>query len=915
MKTVTRFVLIAALVSLAVWVVTTIKKQRTPDPRLSQAAAIFDQGRFPDAIPLLEGYLDDRPYDLDARLYLGWCYYRAARFDEAEAQFRSIVRRDRGSIDGRSGLGYALLQTSDPESSAEQFRRVLDRDPNNRDALRGFVLAGRREGADSDTIEQALEAGRRLFLLEPHDRQLKFDVFLLSGKTDERIRPPVSPDNPIRVPVRAGRDYLETREADGSWTPLFIKGFNLGAARPGAFPTGFPNEVDVYVYWLSTMSNLGANTVRLYTLLPPEFYDALVKHNRAHPDRRLWLIQGVWAELPPKHDFLDERYFKEFRADIARVIDAVHGNLMLAHRPGSASGIYEADASEYLLAYIIGREWEPFAVKDFNAMHRGEKSWSGTWLKVEDARPMECWVARSCDFAADYEANRYRTLHPLTFANWPTLDPLHHPTESTRTEENRWRAMAGMPFSEVLDQPAWEDDAVSLDATLIRPTGAMEAGFFAAYHIYPNFPDFLNLEEFEPLPDVEGPTRYAAYIRDLKAYHGEQPVVIAEFGISTSRITAHLHPEGWHHGGLDEMSQGRIVSRMLQTIHEEKCAGAVVFEFMDEWFKSTWSVAPLEVPDLRRRLWFNAESPEQSYGILAARPGATSIRLDGDPRDWKGVPPLVSETSSTGTGWGDLRALRVTSDEGYLHLLLETGGAGHELDWSGAGFRLAFDTYDPKRGEERLPGPAPVGVASRVEFILDLMGPGKSFVRVTPPYEPHDAERRPQPLASPRNPTGRFVPLYLTTNRERFGRDGRLFEAQRIDRGELRFGSLDTSAPDHDSRADVAVGLSDGVIEIRLPWGMLNVSDPSSRQVLHNDKRHHVKQSSSVTTPGFRIYAFAFDPSTPGAAPVEQMPPSGEVAPMYTWSTWENPQYRFELKEGADLIGRTMNEIPDRVER
>jgi hypothetical protein len=79
---------------------------------------------------------------------------------------------------------------------------------------------------------------------------------------------------------------------------------------------------------------------------------------------------------------------------------------------------------------------------------------------------------------------------------------------------------------------------------------------------------------------------------------------------------------------------------MLNSIHETGCAGGIVFEFMDEWFKATWSVAPLEIPFDRRRLWFNAESPEQSYGLLANRPAAP-IRVDGDPSDWAG--PTTSD--------------------------------------------------------------------------------------------------------------------------------------------------------------------------------------------------------------------------------------------------------------------------------
>jgi hypothetical protein len=64
---------------------------------------------------------------------------------------------------------------------------------------------------------------------------------------------------------------------------------------------------------------------------------------------------------------------------------------------------------------------------------------------------------------------------------------------------------------------------------------------------------------------------------------------------------------------------------------------------MDEWFKSTWSVAPFESPADRRRMWFNAESPEQSYGVIAARPAARSIRIDGRRDDWSDSKILAAK--------------------------------------------------------------------------------------------------------------------------------------------------------------------------------------------------------------------------------------------------------------------------------
>jgi tetratricopeptide (TPR) repeat protein len=604
------------------------------DPRLERAKVAFEGGRYQESADLLEGFVQRNPENAEAWLFLGWSRYRISKFESSREAFLEALERD-DSIDALVGLGYASLQLQGPESAARYFGQALERDATRGDTLRGLVIAGRRHDAPSWVIQQGAIAARALETLEGKDVDTLIASETLRAGVEHRLRPPRPRRGPIEVPARAGVDYLEQRMPDGQWRPIFIKGVNLGVALPGRYAAEFPTDEHLYREWLRIMGDLGANAVRLYTLLPPAFYRALEKHN-AQSEDTIWLIQGVWSELPPRHDFSDAQYVADLREEIARVIDAVYGNIAIGPTQNHAWGSYDHDVSPYLLAWIIGREWEPFAVVDYNEMYPERTSYSGRWLRVDEARAMETWVAEICNFAVEYEANRYHRLHPVSFANWPTLDPLHHPTESTREEEFRIRVSRGLRPPQPVGE-AWDDDAVSLDTTKIIPTEEMEAGIFASYHIYPNFPSFMN-RQYGDARDAEGPNRYVGYLRALKEYHGEQPVLVAEFGISTSRGIAQVQPLGWHHGGLDERAQGRLVSRMFRNIHDERYAGGVIFEFIDEWFKATWNVAPFEVPDDRRRFWFNAESPEQSYGLLAVRPASLRIGINGNFNEWEDVP-------------------------------------------------------------------------------------------------------------------------------------------------------------------------------------------------------------------------------------------------------------------------------------
>ncbi|KPK01950.1 MAG: hypothetical protein AMS20_12720 [Gemmatimonas sp. SG8_28] len=76
-----------------------------------------------------------------------------------------------------------------------------------------------------------------------------------------------------------------------------------------------------------------------------------------------------------------------------------------------------------------------------------------------------------------------------------------------------------------------------------------------------------------------------------------------------------------------------------------------------------------------------------------------------------------------------------------------------------------------------------------------------------------------------RNADGRYDSLRVVTNRPRFTRDGTEFAALGYDRGVLRRGQL----PDGNWERQ-----SNGALEVRIPWMLLNFTDPSQRRVLQD---------------------------------------------------------------------------------
>jgi len=838
----------------------------------------------------------------DEWIGLGSCALRAGEIEQAGRAFLVASQRVRNSVDASVGLGHVALRSDRTGEAVDRFAFALRHAPSSIDGREGLQLALERLPVGDPAARVAVEALERLGSaknVSDRDRYLLAMALRRAGDAGEIRR---RTDRPAGEPgywARVGADYLEVEDGQGNWQGVFVKGINIGPALPGKFASEPPEDEATWSAWLSDASELGANAIRVYTLQPPAFYRALAAHNEQRPENRLWLLQGVWADLPSNDDFDDVRYVSGFEREIARVIDAVHGDLILDPERGTARGVFDTDVSSSTLAWIVGREWEPFAVAGFLGHRPGTCQYAGQFVSVAQGNAMECWIGRMLDYAAGYEANRHNAMRPVTFANWPTLDPLHHPTEATRGEEDQLRhQLTGRPLPE-RTVPAWDDDAVSIDAKVISGTADFGPGVFASYHIYPNFPYFINLEPaYAEVADSEGPLRYAGYLRELKAHHGSQPVLVAEFGMSSSRGVAHVQPEGLDHGGHDEADAMKQSARLLRAIHAERMAGGVAFEFMDEWFKGTWSTSPFEIPEDHRPRWFNAESPEQSYGIFANRPVAP-VRVDGDASDWSDQP-LLAEATPAKIGWSALRGLKATYDAGWLYLMLETMGTT-EPDWSSTRIAIGLDTYDEQRGERALPAPAGCATATGVEFAVILAGPDDSQLLVTPTYlQRHPAESSGRiEIYSPEQPAGRFVPPSLETNRERYTRDGRRIPPIHVAPGRLRFGSLDPASGMFDTRSDVAVGPG-GVIELRLPWALLNFADPSSGRVLH-----HEPGASAVgtrETGHVRIYACAVDGS-PGD--VQELAPA--VLPLQPWVT---PEHVFEPKHGVEHLRAAFREIP-----
>jgi len=847
----------------------------------------------------------------------GWSAYRSSDITGAGKEFKhalALCPNDAGAL---TGAGYAAMREGRLPEAQTFFARAIALDSMSYDAVAGAGMTAYRAG-DRAAARRNFERALRIV---PNDSTMLAYLSQLPTQVAQDVLSARARPSVTTVGARTGRRVIEVRNAAGQWTPMWIKAVNLGAALPGKYPSEFPPNDGTYDRWIQLVAEMGANAIRVYTIHPPHFYAALRAWNLAHARNPVWLIHGVWAEPPPgkkEEQYDDPQWLAQFRREMQRVVSLTHGDALIPPARGHASGAYSADVSPWTLGYIIGREWEPYSVVEYNALHQSKTSHRGQYITINGGNPLETWAAEQCDYMVSFEMQRYNAQRPIAYTNWPTLDPLTHPTETSMPQEIALLRARGEQI--VQKSKEYDNDAVALDAVKMHATAAFPAGVFASYHVYPYYPEFLVVDPgYSNARSPEGPSNYFGYLLELVAHHGDMPVVISEYGVPSSRGIGHFQPQGWNHGGLSEQQQALIDARLTRDIFASGAAGTGLFALIDEWFKRSWIVTDFEHPAERKRLWLNPLDAEENYGVIAMRAGRADsrIRIDGDTADWRGRPVLYRETARASTVAAPLRlkSLRVAQDEAYVYLRLDVG----RVDWARANYHIGIDTYRQNLGDTRFPhtaSPVPVGL----EFVVDLRGVVGSQVLVDHPYNPYRPVAipgsKPQAIQYVYNTNVRPVAnslaewdsLVVVPNRRRIGPDGKIYPAISYNRNRLLH-----SRESDNSLADWFADPASGVIEVRIPWGMLQVVDPSTRSVLTGNTPDGFISSSA--TEGFRFVVESYDPSKPGVA--GDVLPRGAGAtrfgdiPTWTWPTWEVPQWHSEIKPLFGAMQRAFGSIPD----
>jgi hypothetical protein len=691
-------------------------------------------------------------------------------------------------------------------------------------------------------------------------------------------------DHPGDAQFRAAGDYFEINVGAG-WETFIPRGMNLGIGTPGRFPSDLSHDVETYETWLSQMADMNANVVRLYTLHNPAFYEALGNWNDDHPNAPIYLIQGIWLDEPEEeHEgayYIGAEATRQLDEEIEYVVDAVHGEATIALRFGKAYGVYTHDVSDWVMAWLPGHELLGVEVEASNEEFEEYQYYEGRYISMAKGLPIEGWVARFLDHVITYEMEKYAEQRPIAWSSWPVLDPMIHPTETS----------------------VFGQDLVQANFSIYETAPEYTAGLYASYHVYPFNPEFIIYQpDYADTTDSTGKVNsYFGYLLDLKSNHQGVPLLITEFGISSSMGVAHYNPNSYNHGGYSETDQAMATADLYYAILESGCAGGVAFEFMDEWFKRTWMTNPMTLPWQRARLWYDVVSPEQSFGAVSYYPvPGMSVTVDGNGDDWYKKGELLVHQSSVALreeadGSSTITDVSAAADPAFLFLRIDTDAKGLPA-FDDSIWYIAISSVDGDTGDRQFPGidigtPEAMGAESMV--VLD--GSTGDFLLITDvPYDPTPRLNGLSPMGAVPEPNedGLYsLATFIVNHNAQYQSEAKSImpEIRYYSPGVLARGN---SAKNTLSHFELGEG---GILEIRLPWLSLMVTDPSSWQALYDDPA--TDGLDSRTTDGMRIMVAVAKATDDGPVLLDVAPRVGfskgafsaEEVPLFRWDSWDEP--------------------------
>lgn len=621
------------------------------------------------------------------------------------------------------------------------------------------------------------------------------------------------PEYEIQYSLRTNKKNIEMKN-NGSFEDFEIRGVNLGAAIPGKWPSDNSIPKSTYLRWFKQIQDLGANTIRIYTVYNPEFYDAFYEFNSKSKEP-LYLIQGVWVNDYFQNSHLDghdSKYKQSFIKECRQTVNVIHGNAYTDAGYNSDYNRFDKDISKWVLGYIVGSEWRETTVVYTDKVRFGMPAYEGDYLYADDdASPFENMLTEVMDKLVSYETKKYHEQRLVSFCNFNITDPFD--------------------YSKVITGK--HPKVAKIDANHINTSDEFKAGFFISYHLYAHFPDYYEFikEDDKYIYDRDNDNSYRKYLDKLNEYHNA-PVVIAEYGVSTGRgIAIKDFISNKTQGHLNEDMQGEALIDCYNDIVESGCSGSLIFSWQDEWHKLTANTQ-FSVDENKKPFWCDAQTDDEFFGLMSFDPGnkTTACYVDGDVAEWD----IEDEISSDGS-----MSLSMKYDEMYVYFNVFKDNFNPETDT----IYIPIDVT-PKSGSNFCKGEN-VKFDRPADFLIVIDGKENSNILVQKRYNALDAIYgfeiyNKEPFSNPPDKNSPVFSSIRSLLKTKMDPIENLFGdpeySETFPTGILEYGNANPDSSNFNSLADFCYEGNN--IEIKIPWSLLNFSNPSEMEI-HDDYYEH----------------------------------------------------------------------------
>ncbi len=144
-----------------------------------------------------------------------------------------------------------------------------------------------------------------------------------------------------------------------------------------------------------------------------------------------------------------------------------------------------------------------------------------------------------------------------------------------------------------------------------------------------------------------------------------------------------------------------------------------------------------------------------------------------------------------------------------------------------------------------------------------------------------------------------YHPIRLTLNKK-LQIKGKTYPFDFYETGVMTFGTANPNDEAYNSLTDVSVSKQKDGYEIRIPWALLNMKDPSMHEAMGDMWQKGLQ--SSETIDGIRVGVYEDGFSYPAK---EGHMLDATHFYTYTWDGWEEPTYHERLKRSYEIVKQT----------